>query len=59
MPQRLHEGQIRFPLTIVLDALAQGNPHDPLGGQAGQLPLHHRRLAHPGFATDPHDLAGA
>jgi len=59
LPQCLQEWQVRFPLPIVLDALPPRDPCPIPGGQAGQPPLHHRRLAHPGRSTDKHQLADA
>src|SRR5262249_38630398 len=59
LPQRLQYGEVRFPLPIVLDALSPRAPHRTPGSQAGQPALYHRRLAHPGFATDKDELAGA
>ena len=59
LPQRLQEGEVRFPLAIVLGALAPRDPHPSAGAQAGQHHLHHGRLANPGFATEQDELASA
>ena len=59
LPQRLQEGEVRFPLAIVLGALAPGDPHPTPGAQVGQHHIHHGRLANPGFATEQDELAGA
>ena len=58
-PQCFQEGQVRFPLPRVLDALPPRGPHPAPGGQAGQEQLDHRRLPHPRFPTDEDELAGA
>ena len=58
-PQRFHEGQIRLPLPIVLDALPPCRPPLMPGGQACQEHLDHRRLPHSRFPTDEDELTGA
>src|SRR5215471_8041174 len=56
LPQGLQEGQIRFPLAIVLDALTPRQPQPPRLPRQPQLDQ--RCLAHPGVATDKDDLPG-
>jgi len=58
-PQGFHEGQVRFPLPRVLDALALRRPPLAPGGPAAQEHLDHGGLPHPRFPTDEDELARA
>ena len=59
LPQRLQHREVGFPLPILLDALPPRHPHRAPDAQAGQEQIDHGRLAHPGFAADQDELAGA
>ena len=59
LPQGLQEGEVRFALAKVLDALAARDPHPTARVQAGQHHLHHSRLANASFVTEQDALADA
>jgi hypothetical protein len=56
LPQRLQEGHIRFPGTVLLNALPTANPRRLGSSYLREKGIHQRRFANTRLAGHKHDL---